>query len=83
MCHHLRVAADEIRRELRSARAEARRLAAEQQAWRTHVSELYERARDAGIEREEILESLGLGVKWTEHQSKRNALKVRVERLGL
>ena len=72
------MAADEIRRELHAARAEARRLAGEQQAWRTHVSELYERARDAGIEREEILESLGLGAKWTEHQAKRSALRDRL-----
>ena len=74
------MAADEIRRELEAARAEARRLAGEQQAWRAHVSELYERARDAGIEREEILASLGLSGKWTEHQARRAALKVRVER---
>ena len=73
------MSADEIRKELQAARAEARRLAADQQSWRTHVSELYERARDAGIEREEILESLGLGVKWTEHQAKRTALKARIE----
>jgi hypothetical protein len=70
---------DEIRRELEAARVEARRLAAEQQAWRAHVTELFERAREAGLTTEEMVETLGLGGKWTEHQAKRAAQRARVE----
>ena len=59
---------DEIRSELEAARVEARRLAAEQQAWREHVNELFARARAAGLAVDEIVESLGLSAKWTAHQ---------------
>jgi hypothetical protein len=69
---------DEIRRELEAARVEARRLAADQQAWRTHVSELFERGRAAGLTTEEMVEGLGLGGKWTEHQAKRAAMRARL-----
>jgi len=61
------MSADEIRHELESARVEARRLAAEQQAWRTHVFELFERAREAGMSVNEIVDALGLSGKWAEH----------------
>ena len=61
------MSADEIRRELASARVEARRLAVEQQAWRTYVFELVERARGSGMSVDEIVEALGLSGKWAEH----------------
>jgi hypothetical protein len=64
------VAADEIRRELEAARGEARRIAAEQQDWREHVNGLFERARAAGLSVDEIVESLGLGAKWTSHRAR-------------
>jgi hypothetical protein len=67
------VGADEIRRELEAARADARRLADEQQAWRAHVSELFERALAAGMSVDEIVESLGLSAKWTAHRRERLA----------
>lgn len=62
---------DEIRRELEAARADARWLAAEQQAWRERVGGLVERAHDAGLSVEEIAGSLGLSEKWTEHLERR------------
>ena len=71
---------DDIRSELGAARVEARRLATEQQAWRAHVSDLFERGRAAGLTTEELVEALGLSGKWTEHQAKRAALRVRIER---
>jgi hypothetical protein len=71
--------ADDIRAELAAARVEARRLAAEQQAWRAHVSELFERGRAAGLTTEELIDALGLSGKWTEHQAKRAALRARIE----
>jgi hypothetical protein len=61
------MSADEIRRELAAARVEARRLAVEQQAWRTYVFELVERARESGMSVDEIVEALGLSGKWAEH----------------
>ena len=61
----------EIRDELAAARVEARRLAAEQQAWREHVSALFERALDAGLTTDEIVDALGLSGKWTEHLRRR------------
>jgi hypothetical protein len=67
------VGADEIRRELEAARADARRLADEQQAWRAHVAELFDRALAAGLTVEEIVESLGLSAKWTAHRRRRVA----------
>jgi hypothetical protein len=72
------VSADEIRRELESARADARRLAAEQQAWRAHVTELFDRAVAAGMSVDEIVESLGLSGKWAAHLERRAALRQRV-----
>lgn len=72
--------ADDIGAELQAARVEARRLAAEQQAWRAHVSDLFERGRAAGLTTEELVDALGLGGKWTEHQAKRAARRVRIER---
>lgn len=69
---------DEIRRELESARVEARRLAAEQQAWRTHVFELFERAREAGMPADEIVDALGLSAKWAEHLRAREARRMRL-----
>jgi len=71
------VSADEIRRELESARADARRLAAEQQAWRAHVTELFDRAVAAGMSVEEIVESLGLSGKWAEHLERRTRRRLR------
>lgn len=65
------MSAEDIRRELESARTEARRLAAEQQEWRSHVGGLFERALAAGLSVDEIVESLGLGGKWTQHQQER------------
>jgi hypothetical protein len=72
------MSADEIRRELEAARAEARRLAAEQQAWRAHVSELFDRAVAAGLSVDEIIESLGLSGKWAEHLKEREARRARL-----
>jgi hypothetical protein len=72
------MSADDIRRDLNAARIEARRLASEQQAWRAHVSELFERGREAGLSTEELVEALGLAGKWTEHQANRAALKARI-----
>ena len=71
------MSADEIRRELEAARADARRLAAEQQAWRTHVTQLFERAVEAGISVDEIVESLGLSGKWAEHLERRARRRVQ------
>jgi hypothetical protein len=51
---------DDIRDRLVSARADAARLASEQQAWREHVAELFERALEAGMTPAEIVELLGL-----------------------
>jgi hypothetical protein len=65
------MSADEIRRELEAARADARRLAEQQQAWRAQVAELFDRAVDAGLSVEEIVASLGLSAKWTEHLERR------------
>lgn len=65
------MSADGIRGELEAARVEARRLAAEQQAWREHVFGLFERARDAGMGVDEIVEALGLSGKWAEHLKRR------------
>ena len=65
------MSADEIRRELEAARADAGRLAAEQQAWRVHVTQLFERAVAAGMSVDEIVESLGLSGKWAEHLERR------------
>lgn len=67
--------AEPIRRELEVARAEARRLAAEQQAWRAHISDLYERARLAGIPAEEIVDTLGLSVQWAKSRSAHERLR--------
>ena len=58
----------EIRNALSAARADAARLAAEQQEWRERVTELFERALDAGMTPAEIVEVLGLSAKWTEHR---------------
>jgi hypothetical protein len=71
------VSPDEIRRELESARIEARRLAEEQQAWRGHVSELFDRALAAGMSVDEIVDSLGLSAKWAQHLERRRARQVR------
>jgi hypothetical protein len=68
---------DEIRRELESARVEARRLAAEQQAWRAHVFGLFESAREAGMTVDEIVEALGLSAKWAEHLQVRERRRMR------
>jgi hypothetical protein len=65
------MSADEIRRELELARADAKRLAAEQQAWRGRVADLVERAHDAGLSVDEIVDSLGLSAKWTAHLERR------------
>jgi hypothetical protein len=73
------VSADEIRRELAAARADARRLAAEQQAWRARVTELVERAHDAGLSLDEIVEELGLSGKWAEHLKAREVRRRRFE----
>lgn len=70
---------DEIRRELEAARVDARRLAAEQQAWRERVGDLAERAHDAGLSVEEIAGSLGLSEKWTEHLERRASHRRRLQ----
>jgi len=70
---------DEIRQELEAARVEARRLAAEQQAWREHVFALFEAARDAGLTTDEIVDALGLSGKWAEHLRRREARRMRIE----
>jgi len=72
------VGSDEIRNELATARVEARRLAAEQQAWREHVFVLFERARDAGLTTDEIVDALGLSGKWADHLRRREARRVQV-----
>lgn len=72
------MSADEIRAELEAARGEARRLAAEQQAWRTQVFALYERARDAGLSVDEIVDALGLSGKWAEHLQARERRRMRL-----
>lgn len=72
------MSADEIRRELASARVEARRLAVEQQAWRTYVFELVERARGSGMSVDEIVEALGLSGKWAEHLRRREARRMQL-----
>ena len=69
---------DGIRDELAAARVEARRLAAEQQAWREHVFALFERARDAGLTTDEIVEALGLSGKWADHLRRREARRLQV-----
>lgn len=69
---------DEIRGELESARVEARRLAGEQQAWREHVFALFERARDAGLTTDEIVDALGLSGKWAEHLRRREARRMQL-----
>jgi hypothetical protein len=58
----------DIREELAAARAEGARLAAEQQAWRRHVAELFERALAAGLAPAEIVDLLGLTAKWELHR---------------
>jgi hypothetical protein len=75
MCHDRSVEPEPIRRELEAARAEARRLAAEQQAWRAHISELYERARLAGIPSDEIVDTLGLSVQWAKSRAAHDRLR--------
>ncbi|HET8528646.1 MAG TPA: hypothetical protein VFL60_07040 [Gaiellaceae bacterium] len=72
------MSADEIRGELEAARAEARRLAAEQQAWRSQVFALYERAREAGMTLDEIVEALGLSGKWAEHLRARERRRMQI-----
>jgi hypothetical protein len=72
------MSADEIRRELGSARTEARRLAAEQQAWRVHVFQLFERAREAGMTVDEIVETLGLSGKWADHLRARERRRMQL-----
>ena len=69
---------DDIRAELAAAREDAARLAAEQQAWRRHVSDLFERAVAAGVPVEEIVDTLGLSAKWTEHRRERERLRERM-----
>lgn len=59
---------DDIRDQLVAARAEAARLASEQQAWRAHVAGLFERALEAGMTPAEIVEALGLTAKWELHR---------------
>lgn len=68
---------DEIRTELERARVEARRLAAEQQSWREHVFALSERARDAGLTTDEIVDALGLSGKWAEHLRRREERRMQ------
>jgi len=58
----------DIREELAAARVDGARLAAEQQAWRGHVAELFERALAAGLTPAEIVELLGLTAKWELHR---------------
>lgn len=72
------MSADEIRNELEAARAEARRLAAEQQAWRAGVSELFDRALAAGLSVDEVVDSLGLSGKWAEHEKARALRRAQV-----
>ena len=69
---------DEIRSELEAARSEARRLAAEQQAWREHVFALFERAHDAGLTTDEIVDALGLSGKWADHLHRREARRLYI-----
>jgi hypothetical protein len=73
------VGSDDIRRELEAARADARRLAAEQQAWREHVFALFEEAREAGMTVDEIVDALGLSGKWADHLRRRELRRVRLE----
>ena len=70
------MSADEIRRELEAVRIEGRRLAAQQQAWRRQMSELYERARAAGLSHEEVVEGLGLTAKWAQHLSAHERMRI-------
>jgi hypothetical protein len=72
------MSADGIRAELEAARAEARRLAAEQQAWRADVFALYERAREAGMSLDEIVDALGLSGKWAEHLRARERRRMQL-----
>ena len=72
------MSSDEIRSELEAARIEARRLAAEQQAWREHVFALFERARDAGLTTDEIVDALGLSGKWADHLRRREARRLHI-----
>lgn len=73
------MSAEEIQGELEAARADARRLAEQQQEWRARVTELFDRAVAAGISVDEIVDSLGLGAKWAEHLERRAAMRRRFE----
>ena len=62
---------DDILRRLADARADARRIAEQQVAWRRQVGELVELGRAAGLTVDEMADVLGLSKSWTERLRRR------------